>query len=430
MMRLDELHPALREPSLQSVNFLNEVMSRYPNAISFAPGAPSLAFLGELDLELCIARFLAHDMRARSVDRATASRRLYEYGPSQGVICDLIADALTRDGLPTAAGSVIVTVGAQEALFIVIRALFATRDEVLLVSTPCFPGIVGAAKLLGVEIVAVQETDGGVDPERVIETIEAQQRLGRRVKAMYVAPDFSNPSGMQWSLATRRRLLEIAQANRFILIEDSAYSFTAFSEAALPSLKALDTAGVVVLVGTFAKICAPGARVGYAVADQTVQGPATATRLVTELTKIKSMLTVNTSPISQAVVGGMLLEHGGSLGNLGASKRDLYRSRLACLLSALEEHIPTPLRSAGLSWNIPNGGFFVRMNIPAVADLALLERSAERYGVLWTPMSMFHLDDSGDRQIRLSCSYLDEGQIDEGVRRLAGLLHSLEREQP
>ncbi|WP_325118689.1 hypothetical protein [Streptomyces sp. GMR22] len=74
---------------------------------------------------------------------------------------------------------------------------------------------------------------------------------------------------------------------------------------------------------------------------------------------------------------------------------------------------------AGVSWNRPAGGFFVRLRLPVRVDAALLEVSASKYGVLWTPMSQFYLDDSGDNELRLSCSYLDPAHIEEGTVRLA-----------
>jgi (S)-3,5-dihydroxyphenylglycine transaminase len=184
-------------------------------------------------------------------------------------------------------------------------------------------------------------------------------------------------------------------------------------------LKALDTEGRVIHIGTFAKICFPGARVGYVVADQRVG--AGERLLADELARLKSMVTVNTSPLSQAVIGGMLLEHGGSLAGLSARKSEFYRRSLSHLLAALDRHLPDGL-PAGISWNRPEGGFFVRVRLPVPADLDLLETSSARYGVLWTPMAPFFLDSAGDFQLRLSCSYLDPDTIEEGVRRLADFL--------
>jgi len=92
-------------------------------------------------------------------------------------------------------------------------------------------------------------------------------------------------------------------------------------------------------------------------------------------------------------------------------------------LSSLDRH----LAGAGwlpdtVRWNRPVGGFFVRMWLPVAVDTAMVEVSAAKFGVLWTPMSHFHLDTAGDNELRLSCSYLDPDEMEEGVTRLAAFL--------
>jgi (S)-3,5-dihydroxyphenylglycine transaminase len=129
------------------------------------------------------------------------------------------------------------------------------------------------------------------------------------------------------------------------------------------------------------------------------------------------MLTVNTSPVSQAVIGGILIESKFSLKAANKQKIDFYRQNLRGLLAALAEHMP-----AGVTWNTPAGGFFAVAKVPLVADEKLLEISASDYGVLWTPMSFFYTGGEGSHSLRLSCSYLDRAQIEEGVRRLARLI--------
>ncbi|MGW7595464.1 aminotransferase class I/II-fold pyridoxal phosphate-dependent enzyme, partial [Streptomyces rubiginosohelvolus] len=183
----------------------------------------------------------------------------------------------------------------------------------------------------------------------------------------------------------------------------------------------LDTERRVIHIGTFAKVGFPGARIGYAVADQRVRHAGGERPLAEELADLKTMVTVNTPPLTQAVVGGLLLEHGCSLAALARRKAERYRHNLVCLLDSLERHL-APDPPPGVTWHRPVGGLFVRMDIPVPADAALLEVSASRYGVLWTPMSQFSLTGRGDRQLRLSCSYLDPDRIEVGTGRLAAFL--------
>ncbi|MFJ4091015.1 PLP-dependent aminotransferase family protein [Kitasatospora sp. NPDC089913] len=424
-VRLDatSLHASLAEPVLGSIGFLNEIMARYPDAVSFAPGAPHPDLLPDLEPGRYLDRFLDHLVRDRGHTPDRARRLLLEYGPSRGLIGDLVAGALRRDhavDVPEAA--VVVTVGAQEAMFLTLRTLFGSRGDVLAVADPCFVGIRGAARLLDIDLVGVEETPLGLDLDALAARCRTARGTGRRVRACYVAPDFANPGGGRMPLEVRHRLLELAELEDFLVLEDNAYGFTAAPGAELPLLKALDRNRRVVHLGTFAKVCFPGARVGYVVADQEVVRPGgPATLLADELAAAKSMVTVNTSPVCQAVIGGMLLEHGGSLMALSRRKSELYRRNLGHLAEELDRHAADGLPD-GISWNRPEGGFFVRMTLPVPADTALLERSAAEYGVLWTPMAPFHLGSGGDHRLRLSCSYLDPGQIETGVARLAGFL--------
>ncbi|MEV4557894.1 PLP-dependent aminotransferase family protein [Kitasatospora sp. NPDC049285] len=420
----EDLHPSLADPALATIGFLNEVMSRHPEAISLAPGAPHPSFIRQADGRRAVERYLDHLADTEGLGRDRAQLLLHEYGPSRGLINGLIATALHHDlGIEVPARAVVVTVGAQEAMLLTLRALFRSPDDVLAVTDPCFPGVIGAARLLDIPLVPVPDDGDGLDLDRLEDACAAARRAGRRIRLCYVAPDFANPSGSRMDLAARHRLLDLADREDLLLMEDGVYGFTAPPAQELPTLLSLDRGHRVVHVGSFAKICFPGARVGFAVAPQPVTRADGNGLLADELAAVKSMVTVNTSPWSQALVGGMLLEHGGSLRALGQAKSELYRRNLDLLCDALERHLGAD-PPAGVAWNRPEGGFFVRMTLPVPADAALLEVSAAEYGVLWTPMTGFRLGDAGAHALRLSCSYLDPEQIETGVRRLARFLHA------
>ncbi|MFI6084295.1 PLP-dependent aminotransferase family protein [Streptomyces sp. NPDC051217] len=419
MFDVTDLHGSLSDPLLGSLDFLNQVMGRYPDAVSFAPGAPHPDTLEGIDLAACIGRFIEHQVH-QGTSPERARRLVYEYGPAQGLINGIVADALRRDhGIDVPPDSLVITVGAQEGMLLTLRALFASDHDVLAVANPCFVGMTGAARLLGIGLVSIDEAPDGIDLDALAAACRAARSDGRRVRALYVAPDFSNPGGTTLSPECRRRLLDLAGQEDFLVIEDNTYGFT--SPDAQPPLKARDTDRRVVHIGTFAKIAFPGARVGYVVADQPVTRDHAARPLAVELATLKTVVTVNTSPVSQAVIGGLLLQHGGSLAALSRRKCALYQRNLTHLTSALDQHLGDRPH-ADVTWNRPAGGFFVRMRLPVPADTALLEVSAQKYGVLWTPMAQFYLDGAGERQLRLSCSYLTLDRIDEGVRRLVAFL--------
>ncbi len=420
-----ELHGSLADPLMEVMNFLNEITSRYPRAISFGPGRPyeglfEVERIGEyLD---AYKRHLVEEL-GRTPDEVRTL--LFQYGRTNGQIHELVARTLHNDeGIDADPESLVVTVGCQEAMFITLRALFGAPSDVLLVASPCYIGITGAARLLDIETAYVPEGSDGVDPDALRRTLAELRAAGKRPRALYVVPDFANPTGTCMTLDARERLLELAEAEDLLLLEDNPYGFFTRTGQVLPTLKALDSTGKVVYFGSFAKTCFPGARVGYVVADQPVRAADGTQRLLAdELSKVKSMTTVNTPALSQAVIGGMLVANDCRLRDANKPAADFYRTNMTVLLDCLDRMLPPGRReAAGISWNAPDGGFFLTMTLPVPADNELLERSARDHGVIWTPMSYFHPDDGGSHQIRLSLSYLTPEQVAEGARRLVGLL--------
>jgi (S)-3,5-dihydroxyphenylglycine transaminase len=418
-----DLHISVSDPVATSMNFLNEVAGRYPDAISLAAGRPYDGFYSVEDVGRYLRTYVDH-LRDSGLAEERVRGLLLQYGRTNGQLGALISRMLEIDqDIAVPAESVMVTVGCQEAMIIVLRALCAGPDDVVLAVEPCYVGLTGAARILGVEVVSVPEGPDGLDPEIVAVVARQVRAAGKRPRALYLVPNFSNPSGVSMPVGTRHRLLDVAGELDLLLLEDDPYGLFGLDDEPRPALKSLDTEGRVIYLGSFAKSCFPGARVGFLVADQSVvDEEGRRTLLADEMSAIKSMLTVNTSPISQAVIGGVLVESGCSLRAGNRDKLAFYRSNLRTMLAALEEHFPQPERGElGVRWNVPSGGFFAVVDVPFAADEKLLEVSAERFGVLWTPMSFFY-QDGGDRAVRLSCSYLEPERIAEGVRRLSQLV--------
>jgi (S)-3,5-dihydroxyphenylglycine transaminase len=423
-LKEESLHGSLQDPILGLIESVKEIAARFPDAISFALGSPYLGHLDELNISQYVDRYIEHLSHERGLGPRQARRLLYGYGPSRGLINDLVATGLRLDqGIEVSPEAVVITVGAQEAMLLALRAVCCSLDDLLGLVVPSYYGVIGAARVLDVGLVGIHGSDHGINLDHLEAACRVARAKGKRIRALYVAPDFANPSGTVMDLATRRQLLDVAERQDLLVLEDNAYGFTAEPMAEVPTLKALDKNGRVIYIGTFAKICLPGARVGFVVADQIVRTPEGKRGLLAdELALIKSMTTVNTSPLCQAMIGGMVLEHGGSIVSLGRDQSRIYRRNLALLLQALDRHL-SPVED--VAWNRPAGGFFVRMRIPVPADLALLELSASKYGVLWTPLSSFYLGRTGTHDLRLSCSYVDPHQIELGVVRLARFLRDV-----
>ncbi|MGH3274779.1 MAG: PLP-dependent aminotransferase family protein [Streptosporangiaceae bacterium] len=415
----EALHTSVTDPVSASMNFLNEVAGRFPGAISLAAGRPFDEFYVVEDVERYLGAYVGY-LRAQGMGEPRVRQALLQYGRTNGQLGAMIARMLEIDeDIRVPAESIMVTAGCQEAMLIAMRGLCAGPQDVVLAAEPCYVGFTGAARVLGVTVVPVPETARGLSPESVARVAREVRASGRRPRALYVVANFANPSGASLSTDVRRELIEVAADQDLLILEDDPYGLFGLDDRRIPTLKSLDTCHQVIYLGSFAKSVFPGARVGFLVADQTVVSAAGRRSLLAdELSTVKSMITVNTSPIAQAVIGGVLVSCGYSLRTANQEKIAFYRRNLRALLAALGRHFSDP----AITWNSPGGGFFAVLDVPVRADEKLLELSARDYGVLWTPMSFFYLDGGGSHAIRLSCSALATEEIDEAIRRLAALI--------
>ncbi|MFI7068853.1 aminotransferase class I/II-fold pyridoxal phosphate-dependent enzyme [Micromonospora sediminicola] len=418
-VHVSDLHGSLRDPVLETMTFLNEVTSRYPDAVSFGPGRPYEATFELDDVRRHLTRYL-DDRRTQGADETALRREIFQYGDTAGQIREYVARMLREDeDVDVSPESIVITVGCQEAMLLVLRALHADLRDVLLVPSTCYVGISGAARILDIPIVGVPEGPDGLTATAVAAAVRAQRAAGRRPRACYVVPDHSNPSGRTIPRAQRQQLLDMAAEHGILLLEDSPYRLLGGTDP-LPSLKSMDRHRTVIQLGSYAKSIFPGARIGYVVADQeVVDDKGHRWPLTAELAKIKSMVTVNTPPLSQAVVAGALLA-AGRLSEANKPAAAHYDAMRRIMLDRLAHHFPPADREThGVSWTDPGGGFFLVVRLPFVASEQALTRSARDHGVIWVPLSYFQPEGGESPHIRLSFSCLSEEDIVTGVDRLA-----------
>ncbi|CAN5644486.1 PLP-dependent aminotransferase family protein [soil metagenome] len=392
------------------MNFLNEVVMAYPDAISFGPGRPPESLF---DVPDALARAMQY---ATAIGDDTSYRHLGQYGPTNGIIRDDIARYLRTDhAIDVAAEQVVVTVGCQEAMLLLLLTMFDRERDVLLISDPGYVGMTGAAHLLGIAMHPVAHTLEGLDPEAVAAAALAVRAQGRVPRALYHAPTFNNPLGTLMPEADRRRLLAVAAEHDLMIFEDHAYGALWYDEPPPPALASLDRAGRVIFLGSFAKTLFPGLRVGF------LAHPGGSGELIANLGRAKSYTTVNTSPLMQAVVGGTLRAHDFSLRTLVEPKRARYREQRDQMLASLANHAGA---IAGVRWNRPSGGFFLVVQVPFDFDDACVKSCAQDFGVIVTPMRYFTLTEGWRDSVRLSFSYVTPAQIDRGVADLAKFIMS------
>ena len=225
-----------------------------PEIISFAGGLPAP--------ELFPVEQMAEAAQAVMKENGQAALQYSStegYLPLRQQIVDRMA---AKNNIHTSVDNIIVTSGSQQGLDFSGR-IFLDKDDVVLIESPSYLGALNAFKANEPRFIEVPTDEGGMIMEELEKILEKEDR----VKMIYVIPDFQNPSSRTWSLERRQKFMEIINKYEIPVIEDNPYGELRFEGEAQPALKSLDTKGLVVFLGTFSKILAPGYRLGWICAE-------------------------------------------------------------------------------------------------------------------------------------------------------------------
>ncbi|WP_024616545.1 aminotransferase-like domain-containing protein [Pseudomonas kilonensis] len=397
------------DPILNVIHLLNSIAQENPEAISLASGRPDDEQCDPLLIDRGLARYKDH---VAGTEQSLATL-LCQYGKTSGIINEIIASHLQVDEAINVSNpeSIVVCMGFQEACTLTLLSIF-DGGGVLLVPDPVFSGITGIAKLLGIKIVPVPMTVF-LDPIALRRLIEALESRGERIKALYAIADFSNPTADSLSHDGRRAMLSLADEKNFFILEDTAYRYFRYEGDAIASMKSIDSRRVF-LLGSFAKSIFPGLRMGYVVAPEGAGVMSFSGRLC----KAKSLITVNTPALCQAVVAGLLIEYDYSLKGLNQPRVLSYTKKRNHMLECLEREFPFKVGAQrAVSWNHPAGGFFINVQLPFVFGYSEMRECARLFKVIVFPTSLFSLMNEATTQVRLSFSNATTSQITQAIGR-------------
>lgn len=326
-----------------------------------------------------------------------------QYGPSEGYrpLRTFLAERLGRFGMRCTTDDVLITNGSQQALDLIGKILLDPGDTVLL-EKPTYLGALQAFNQYQPRYAVVGMDDDGMRVDEVEQLLASNAARDQRIKFIYAIPTFQNPTGRSMSLERRQRLVELASHYGVPIIEDDPYGELRFEGEHLPTLKALDTTGCVIYLGTFSKILAPGLRLGWVVATpEALEG----------LLHGKQPSDLHTGMAQQMATYVVCKD--GFVDEQVERIKAFYKQRRDVILRALEEHFPANAR-----FTRPAGGLFVWAELPQSVDTRELLIEAIRDKVAFVPGQGFHPDHSGTNTMRLNFSNVPPDQLREGVRRL------------
>lgn len=331
--------------------------------------------------------------------------KAFQYGATQGVP-ELRQVLSERYGVPLE--RIQVTTSSQQGIDVCTRVLVDPGD-VILTSNPSYLGALQSFCSYRAEVVGVShEPDLDAFRKAYVEAIEAVRAAGKKLKFLYMIPDFQNPSGETLSLEERLVLVELAEKYDFLIVEDSPYRELRYEGSDVPTIYSLSPDRVLHL-GSFSKILAPGFRIGWILG---------APELLDMIYVCKQSLDL-CPPIFDQYLAAELMGSGLLDANLVKSIA-LYKSKRDLLLSLLEEYMPE-----GVSWTHPEGGLFLFLTLPEGFDTIAFYDKALDAGVAYVAGSFFHVDRSMARNtMRMNFSFMTHQKITEGVKLLAGLIKS------
>lgn len=302
---------------------------------------------------------------------------------------------LPRRGIAARPGQILVTLGAQNALYL-IAALLVGRETRVMIEDPGYPDLRHLLSLRSARVEPLPVDRGGL----VVDARLAGAGL------VFCTPSHQAPTTLTMPLARREALLAAARAHDFIVVEDDYEPETNYMGAPLPALKSLDEDGRVIHVGSLSKSLMPGLRLGYIVADEA---------LIAELRALRRLMLRHPPGNNQRAAAFFLAN--GHYDVLVRRIHRVYRERWQVMTRALAEHLPGWAQVPGF------GGSSFWLTGPEGLDAEALARRAMAEGVLIEPGLPFFADpEDGRRRFRLGFSSIPAERIGEGIRRLRAVI--------
>lgn len=326
----------------------------------------------------------------------------FQYGATQGVM--LLREAISeRYGVPVE--RVQITSSSQQGIDVCTRVL-SDPGDVILTSSPSYLGALQSFRSYRTDVRGVAHSDD-IDSFRKAyeEVITKVCDEGKKVKFLYMIPDFQNPSGESLTLEERKMLVALARKYGFLIVEDSPYRELRYEGDHIPTMYSIDP-DIVIHLGSFSKIFAPGFRLGWAIAHPDI---------LDKIYVCKQSLDL-CPPVFDQYVAAEFLRSGSLDANLVKSI-ELYKGKRDLLLSLLERYMPQ-----GVRWTHPEGGLFLFLTMPEGFDAVKFYDTALDAGVAYVAGEFFHPDGSGKNTMRMNFSFMSHERIKEGVRLLAELL--------
>jgi GntR family transcriptional regulator/MocR family aminotransferase len=368
---------------------VEKVMNWQSYAYPFMWGQPDPTLFNQAHWRLCALQALGK----REFDSLTSD---YAGHDDPELINFIVNHTLPRRGILARPEQILVTVGAQNAMWMAAQILL-NENSVASFEDPGYHGIRQVIRHTGCDQKPVEIDEGGLPPDR----------LPPETDVLFTTPSHQCPTTTTMPMERRYELLRLAREHDFLIVEDDYEFEMSFLKAPFPALKSLDRDGRVIYVGSFSKSLFPGLRLGYLVGSEKFIEQARAMRLA-----------------SMRHPPGLMQRTTAYFLGLGHYDAMIKRMRVAFQKRRqvmIEELAKTEMKVAGSAF-FGGSGFWVEA--PSHVDSRDLARKLVHDGVLIEPGSaFFHRDDSPANFFRLAYSSIPSERIPEGIRLISEALH-------
>jgi DNA-binding transcriptional MocR family regulator len=368
--KLEERFAARAAGMLPSeIRSLFAVASR-PEIVSLAGGMPNLSAL-------------PMDMMANVVNELilTNGAEALQYGSGQGhpKLRELICDVMALEGIRANPDDIVVTTGSQQALDLISR-IFIDPGDVVLVEAPSYVGALGTFRQYEAAVVHVEMDQDGMVPQSLRDAIKVTRAAGRKIKFLYLIPNYQNPTGVLLPAERRTEILAICREEGIFVVEDNPYGLLGFDRPSPNAMRAEDSA-----------------LVPQSLKDKLVIASESSILCPSNFTQLTIANYLTHQPWRDQI----------------ASFCEVYKVRRDAMLESLAEHFPSEA-----TWTKPGGGFYVWVNLPPEIDTKAMMPKAIVAKVAYVPGTAFYADGFGSWSMRLSYCHPTPERIREGVKAL------------
>jgi GntR family transcriptional regulator/MocR family aminotransferase len=360
---------------------------RYP----FIYGQADRTLFDHANWRLCAVRALGH----KDFDSLTADY----VDQDDPLLVEFIArHTLPRRGIAARPEEILITMGAQNALWLASRILL-THNRTAVIEDPSYYALRSLLEVWDCNVTPLPVDRDGLPPDALPDDTDV----------IFTTPSHQSPTTSTMPVSRRNKLLERARDLDAMVVEDDYEFELAFLGAPSPALKSMDRDGRVIYVGSFSKSLFPGLRLGYMVGSEP---------FIREARALRSLVLRHPPGHIQRTAAYFL-----SLGHYDAQIR-----RMSKVLARRRETLDTAVEEYGLTVAGRGilGGSSLWMSAPEHVDTTRLARTLQDQSVHIEPGAPFFSGpDRPQNFYRLGYSSIRQDRIAPGVKLIADAIRAI-----